>query len=66
MTNLKLSRAEELARISQEESQSFLEEKLSAGSERSSQIANLKALRLQKEEKQRKAARKLARAVQNK
>jgi len=66
MKNLKISRSEELARISQEESESFLEEKLDAQSERAQRTANLKALRLAQEIKQNKAAAKLARAVNGK
>ncbi|MDV7341326.1 hypothetical protein RYZ26_17080 [Terasakiella sp. A23] len=66
MRKTTLSRAEELARISQEETDQFLEDKVSAENERSAQIANLKALRLAKEAKERKATKKLARAVLNK
>lgn len=63
MRKTTLSRAEELARISQEETEQFLEDKINAETERSSHIANLKALRLEKEAKQQKATRKLARAL---
>jgi len=63
MRKTTLSRAEELARISQEETELFLEEKISAETERSTRTANLKALRLEKEAKQQKATRKLARTL---
>ncbi|NVK20400.1 MAG: hypothetical protein HWE30_17030 [Methylocystaceae bacterium] len=63
MRKTTLSRAEELARISQEETEQFLEDKISAETERSTRTANLKALRLEKEAKQQKATRKLARAL---
>lgn len=45
----KLSRSEELAQISLQETEQFLEEKINADHERSSHIADLKAQRLAKE-----------------
>ncbi len=66
MRNTKLSRAEELARISQEESELFLEEKLNAKTERTAHMANLKKLRLEQEAKRKRAALKLVKAVQRK
>jgi len=61
-----MSRAEELALKSQLDSDKFLEEKQDAERLRTERIADLKALRLGKEEKQRNATRKLARAVPKK
>ncbi|GGF61789.1 MULTISPECIES: hypothetical protein [Terasakiella] len=61
-----MSRAEELALKSQLDSDKFLEEKQDAERLRTERIADLKALRLEKEEKQRNATRKLARAVPKK
>jgi hypothetical protein len=66
MRKTTLSRAEELARISQEDSERFLEEKQDADRLRAERIADLKALRLQKEAKYRDATLKLAKVVPKK
>ena len=66
MKKTTMSRAEELALKSQLDSDKFLEEKQDAERLRTERIADLKALRLEKEEKQRNATRKLARAVPKK
>ncbi len=66
MKKTTMSRAEELALKSQLDSDKFLEEKQDAERRRTERIADLKALRLEKEEKQRNATRKLARAVPKK
>jgi len=55
MQKTKLSRAEELARKSADQSKQFLEDKVEANKERSDRIADLKALRLEKEKKQKRA-----------
>lgn len=62
----KLSRSEELAQISLQETEQFLEEKINADHERSTHIADLKAQRLAKEKKAREAQKKFAQAVLNK
>lgn len=62
----KLSRSEELAQISLQETEQFLEEKIVADQERTSHIADLKAQRLAKEKKTREAQKKFAQAVLNK
>lgn len=64
MVLIKLSRAEELAIKSEKDSRRFLEDKEYAQSERTQQIADLKALRLEKEEKERNARRKIAKTIQ--
>jgi len=66
MKKTTMSRAEELALKSQLDSDKFLEDKQDAERLRTERIADLKALRLEKEEKQRNATRKLARAVPKK
>lgn len=63
MTVKKLSRAEELAIQAEKDSLAFLEDKESAQSLRAQNIANLKALRLEKEAKERKAQKKFANIV---
>lgn len=55
----KVSRAEELARKSQQETELFLEEKHDARKQRTQQIADLKALRLEQDIKREKASAKL-------
>lgn len=55
MQKTKLSRAEELARKSAAQSQQFLDDKVEANKERSERIADLKALRLEKEKQQKRA-----------
>lgn len=66
MKKTKISRSEELARISQEATELFLEEKLDAQNQRTEHIADLKALRLEQESRHNKAAIKLAKAVNKK
>jgi len=60
------TRSEELARIKKKEEKQFLQAKKDARKERELKIANLKALRLEEEAKNEKAAKKLEKAATKK